>query len=72
MYPICLKQTVTIHRTIKFYDYFGCVTIVKNIHYGILEYTRIVHVFSNVELWNKHLGKTVSIPLMPQLVVTNT
>ena len=39
-------------KTITFYECFGCVTIVKTIYYYILECTRIVHVFCNVEFRN--------------------
>ena len=51
---------------------FGCVTIVKTIHYRILECTRILHVFWNVELRYKHFEKPALMPSMPQLFVTNT
>ena len=40
---------LTIHKTNTFYECFGRVKIVKNIHYHILEFTRIVHVFWNIE-----------------------
>ena len=43
-----------IHKTIDFYEYFGCVTIVKTIHYRILECTCIVQVSGNFEFTNKH------------------
>ena len=46
-----------IHTKITFYGCFGRVSIVKNINYRILECTRIVHVFWNVEFLNKHFEK---------------
>ena len=61
-----------IHKKIIFYECFGRVTIVKTIHYRILECTRVVHVFWNVEFRNKNFEKPASMPSMPQLVVTNT
>ena len=69
---IHLRGSVTIHKTITFYECFGRVTIFKTIHYRILECTRIVHVFWNVEFRNKHFEKSASVTSMPQLVVTNT
>ena len=42
----------------SFYEYLGHVTIVKTIHYLILECTFIVHIFSNVEFRNKHFEIT--------------
>ena len=63
---------VTIHKTITFYECFGCVTIVKTIHYCILECACIVHVFWNVEFGRKFWKKTASMPSMPQSVITNT
>ena len=61
-----------VYNTITFYDFFVRVTIFKTIHYRILECTRIVQVFWNVELRSNHFEKPASIPSMPQLVVTNT
>ena len=69
---IHLRGSVTIHKTITFYECFGRVTIVKTIYYHILECTRILHVFWNVEFRRKKFGKTASMPLTAQLVVTNT
>ena len=47
------------------YECFGCVTIVKTIHYRILECTRILHVFWNFELRYKHFEKPALMPSMP-------
>ena len=41
IYPFC----VTIQK--KVYEYFGHVTMIKTIHYRILECTHILHIFWN-------------------------
>ena len=71
-YGSYLFNLVMIHKIFIIYDFFGCVTIIKTIHYRILECTRILHVFWNVELRYKHFEKPALMPSMPQLFVTNT
>ena len=46
-------------QKIIFNECFGRVTIIKTIHYRILECTRIVHVFWNLEFRRKHLKNRI-------------
>ena len=64
---IQLQGSVMIHKTITFWLCFGRVTIFKTIHSRILERTRIVTVFWNVEFRRERFRKTASMTLMPQL-----
>ena len=54
---IQFRGSAMIHKKFKIYECFGRVTIVKTIHYRILECTRFEHVFLNIEFQSKHFEK---------------